>query len=240
MIRSRAVGIGPRISTLFCPIFLGFLLFACGSKEAPPPKAAPLADARPDDQSRCSSLGRSDREVVETNSPASKENNVRRVYGYFGSGEERARILLCREVDTNFDGIKDLVRVYDDQGEKLTEQADADYDGKLDTWITFSGSSPSKVEVDTNHDGVPDQTRLYVGGTLARVQRDTNGDGDPDQFEVYRDGKLDRIGVDDDFDGQVDRWDRDETLVKKQLEDADRQRREAQGGAPESSENAAH
>jgi hypothetical protein len=215
----------------------GLWLGGCGKKEVPP-KPAPLAQSRPDDQSRCSSAGRSDREVVETNSPASKEANVRRVYGYFGSGEERARILLCREVDTNFDGTKDMVRTYDDQGEKLTEQADADYDGKLDTWITFSGSMPAKIEIDTNHDGNPDETRLYVGGVLARVQRDTNGDGQPDRFEVYREGHLDRIGVDDDFDGQVDRWDRDETLVKKQLEEAEQQRREAQGGAPEASQGA--
>jgi hypothetical protein len=209
-------------------VFLVPTLFLGGCASAKPvPKPAPLQGKRMDDGSRCSSVGRDDREVVETNSPASTDNNVRRVYGYFGSGEERARILVCREVDTNFDGVKDLVRVYDDKGEKLTEQADADYDGKIDTWITFAGSYPGKIELDTNRDGEPDQTRFYVGGVLARLQRDVNGDGESDRFEVYRDGHLDRIGVDEDYDGQVDRWDRDEEAIRKQLAEADRVKRES-------------
>lgn len=207
------------------------LLVGCASKAPPPPKAAPLEGKRTDDQSRCSSVGRDDREVVETNSPASSENNVRRVYGYFGTGEERARILVCREVDTNFDGVKDLVRIYDDRGEKLTEQADADYDGRIDTWITFAGSHPSKIELDTNADGNPDEVRFYVGGGLTRVQRDVNADGESDRFEVYKEGRLDRIGVDEDFDGQVDRWDRDEEALRKKLAEVEKAKQES-GAAP--------
>jgi hypothetical protein len=224
-----------RRSLLFFAVALG-LLSGCAGKKPPPPKPAPLEGKRLDDQSRCSSVGRDDREVVETNSPSSTGNNVRRVYGYFGNGEERARILLCREVDTNFDGIKDLVRVYDDQGEKLTEQADADYDGKIDTWITFAGSFPGKIEVDSNSDGNPDETRYYVGGALTRVQRDVNGDGESDRFEVYREGRLDRIGVDEDFDGQVDRWDRDEEALRKQISESEQKKQEAaaEGAAPSS------
>lgn len=198
---------------------------ACGGKKEAKAPEKIVQGQRPDDQTRCAYVGRSDREISETSSPASKEMNIRRVYGYSGLGEERARTLICREVDTNFDGIKDVVRTYDDRGEKLLEQADADYDGRIDTWVTFSGSYASKVEIDTNGDGIADQLRSYVGGLLVRIQRDLNFDGDPDQFEVYREGRLDRIGVDDDFDGQVDRWDRDDELVRAEV--AESQKRTA-------------
>ncbi len=209
-----------RLQKLAAAPLLVALLSACGEKKAavPPPKVA--SGQRQDDQSRCADTGGPDREVSETSSTASKEMNVRRVYAHSGHGEERSRILICREVDTNFDGIKDVVRTYDDGGDKLMEQADSDYDGRIDTWITFAGSYPTKIEVDMNGDGSPDVVRLYVGSQLVRVQRDLNFDGEPDQFEVYRGGRLDRIGVDEDFDGQVDRWDRDEELARAELAEA--------------------
>jgi hypothetical protein len=154
--------------------------------------------------------------VQESSAPGSVVANVRRVYGYIGAGEERRRVLLCREVDTNYDGVKDLVRTYGDNGEKLTEQADSDYDGKIDTWITFGARRPAKVEVDKNSDGKPDEVRFYVAGKLSRVQRDTNGDDKPDVFEIYREGYLERMGIDGDFDGKVDVWHRDEIRAAEQ------------------------
>lgn len=209
-----------RLQELASVPLLFAVLSACGAKKEvqAPPKT--VTGQRLDDQSRCADSGGADREVSETSSSASKEMNIRRVYAHSGHGEERSRILICREVDTNFDGIKDVVRTYDDRGDKLMEQADADYDGRIDTWITFAGSHPSKIELDTNGDGTPDVVRLYVGSQLVRVQRDLDFDGDPDQFEVYRGGRLDRIGVDEDFDGQVDRWDRDEELARAELAEA--------------------
>lgn len=219
-IRLRMIGAAPLI-------FLGAL--GCGGKKEVKAPEKVVQGQRSDDESRCTYVGRGDREVSETGSSASKDMNIRRVYGFSGLGEERARTLICREVDTNFDGIKDVVRTYDDRGEKLLEQADSDYDGRIDTWITFSGSYPSKIEVDTNGDGSPDQLRSYVGGQLVRVQRDLNFDGDPDQFEVYRDGRLDRIGVDDDFDGQVDRWDRDDELVRAEVAESQKRAAAANG-----------
>src|SRR5690606_23262894 len=97
-----------------------------------------------DDRARCEFEGRDDRDVQESSAPGSVVANVRRVYGYIGAGEERRRVLLCREVDTNYDGVKDLVRTFGDNGEKLTEQADSDYDGRIDTWITFGATKPAK------------------------------------------------------------------------------------------------
>jgi hypothetical protein len=136
--------------------------------------------------------------------------NVRRVYQMVGTGESMHKVLICREIDTNFDGVKDIVRTYSEKGESVHEQADTNYDGRIDNVITFSGGHIAKEELDTNFNGTMDVWKYYVGGQLTRIQRDTNGDGKADRWEFYNDGKLERAGVDVDFDGHVDRWDHDE------------------------------
>lgn len=192
---------------------------ACGGSE--PEAKAPevkVTGRSPEEESRCAFEGREDRDVQESSAPGSIVANVRRVYGYIGEGEDRRRILLCREVDTNFDGVKDVVRTYGDVGQRLTEQADSDYDGKMDTWIVFGASKPSQIKLDADGDGIIEETRFYVNGRVSRIQRDTNGDGRADVFEVYLDGRLDRMGIDANFDGQVDRWDRDEIRAREAAE----------------------
>lgn len=212
---------------------LGF--FACGGE--PKGLKAPVAsDVRPtgfsqDDQSRCDYKDRPDRDISETAGPGSVTPNIRRVYALLGEGEERKRVLVCREVDTNLDGVKDVFRTYNDRGEALTELADTDYDGRIDTWVTFARGRISKVELDTTGDGKPNEIRFYVNGKLSRVQIDENGDGRPDVWEIYDDGKLQRRGVDLDRDGHVDRWDRDESALREiaereQREEEERERRE--------------
>jgi len=174
-----------------------------------------IAGVAPDDRSRCDYKGRGDREVVESLGPGAKTANIRRVYGIVGEGEDRHRVLLCREVDTNLDGVKDVVRTYTDKGDPLNEVADTNFDGKIDTWITFAKGRVSKLRIDHNGDGQDDETRFYVNGQLSRAQIDTNYDGKPDVWEIYDDGKLERRGVDLDFDGHVDRWDRDEIALRE-------------------------
>ncbi len=164
------------------------------------------------DHSRCDYRGRSDREAVETAGPGALQPNVRRVYQIVGSGEAMHKVLACREIDTNLDGIKDIVRTYNEKGESLHEEADTNYDGRIDVWTTFGGGRIGREELDTNFDGRPDLWKYYVAGRLSRIQRDTNRDGKPDQWEFYTNGKLERVGIDSDFDGQVDRWDRDQAM----------------------------
>lgn len=211
----------------------GVLALACGGGQ-PEPKASDaktLEGLAVDDRSRCEFLGRTDREVQETSAPNSVVANVRRVYGFIGTGEDRRRVLLCREVDTNLDGVKDVVRTYKDDGEKLSEVADSNYDGQVDTWLTFAAGRVHKAEFDRDGDGKPEEVRHYVGGRVSRVQRDTNGDGKADVFEVYGAGRLERIGVDVNHDGSVDRWDRDELRVR---EEAEREARELEEQQPPS------
>lgn len=194
-----------------------------GSELGPPPQAASQKEGHPvglasDDQSRCDYKGRNDREATQTAGPGSIAQNIRRVYALVGEGEERRRVLICREVDTNLDGIKDVVRTYNERSEALRETADTDFDGKVDTWVTFSRGKIAKVAVDHNKTGKPDEIRVYMNGKLSRVQRDANADGKIDTWEIYDDGKLQRAGVDLDRDGRVDRWDRDEITLREMNE----------------------
>jgi hypothetical protein len=193
------------------------VFYGCGGSEAggrgAPKIGGEMKGIEADDRSRCDYKGRSDREISETAAFGAIQPNVRRVFAIIGEGDDRRRILLCREIDTNLDGRKDVVRTYTDKGEALNELADADYDGSIDTWVTFARGRINRVQTDLNHDGRPDQTRFYVGGKLSRAQRDTNHDGKPDVWEIYDQGSLQRMGVDLDFDGHVDRWDRDEVAM---------------------------
>lgn len=195
----------------------------CGGREGAEIKTAHSAETQPgagpaDDTSHCEFKGRLDREVSESVGTGSLQPSIRRVYRVIGDGQERRRVLVCREVDTNLDGVKDLVRRYSDQGEAQEEQADSDYDGQIDTWIRFAKGRIAQVEVDSSGDGKADETRYYLRGKLSRVQRDTNGDGNPDIWEIYADGHLERMGVDVDFDGRVDRWNRDEVAARASAE----------------------
>jgi hypothetical protein len=213
-------------------------LSACGSsgRAAQTPAQGEVATSAVelgDDRSRCDFKGRTDRDVVETASPNSVKPNIRRVYGVIGQGEDARRILLCREVDTNLDGVKDVVRTYTDQGEPLHELVDSDFDGKIDTWITFAGGRIAEVKIDRNRDGQPDEKRVYIAGRKVRAEFDDNHTGKPNIREIYEDGHLQRRGVDLDGDGNIDRWDRDEVAARladeKDREEAEKAERKKQG-----------
>lgn len=205
---------------------------ACSSADegftpkAPQAKATRQKDGTIDDRSRCEWRGRQDREASETAGPGSITPNVRRVWQIVGTGEDHRKVLVCREIDTNFDGIKDVVRRYNDSGESLHEEADSNYDGRIDTWITFAKGRLAEVKIDSNGDNNVDEWKFYSSGKLARVKRDTNRDGKPDVWEIYQDGKLERMGVDLDGDERVDRWDHDNELRRK-LDEAERKKEAA-------------
>jgi len=206
------------LSGSLAALLLSLGTVACGGSGSGPQTGAALrgevVGVAADDRSRCDFKGRADREVVESIGPGAKKANIRRVYGIVGEGEDRHRVLTCREVDTNLDGVKDVVRTYTDKGEALNEVADTNFDGKIDTWISFTKGRVTKLREDHNGDGQEDETRFYVSGQLSRAQIDSNYDGKPDVWEIYDEGKLERRGVDLDFDGHVDRWDRDELALR--------------------------
>jgi hypothetical protein len=198
-------------------IVLGILACGSGNTAAPGPEAAGevkvvMADPSKwpaDDHSMCDYKNKPDLEVSETAGPGALKPNVRRIYKTFGEGDSRHKSIVCREIDTNLDGIKDVVRTFNSKGEAIHEEADRNFDGKLDIWVSFVDGRMSEEDIDSNFDGKIDTWKFYVDGELTRIKRDTNGDGKPDIWEIYVKGKLDRMGVDTEFDGHVDRWDRD-------------------------------
>lgn len=212
-------------------LLLALAGLACSSSDpgfeakSPGVKATRRPDGSIDDRSMCVWRGRKDLEASETAGPGAFQPNVRRVFQIIGTGEDRTKVLVCREIDTNFDGVKDVVRRYNDKGESLHEEADSNYDGRIDTWITFAKGRLAEVRVDTNRDGNPDEWKYYSSGRLARVKRDTNRDSKPDVWEIYREGRLERMGIDVDGDERVDRWDHD-TELRRRFEEAERKKEE--------------
>lgn len=177
-----------------------------------------------DDRSMCDWKNKPELEVAESAGPGAMRPNVRRVFKIIGEAEARHKTLICREIDTNLDGIKDVVRTFNQKGEAIHEESDRDYDGKIDLWINFVDGRMAQEDVDTNRDGKPDVWKFYVNGQLQRIRRDRNFDGKPDVWEIYSRGRLERVGMDETFDGHVDRWDRDEQL-KYEAEAEDRKAR---------------
>jgi hypothetical protein len=210
-------------------------LVACGGSEPPPKTAAvsPGGSKDPsswpkDDHTMCDWRNKPELEISEIAGPGAMKPNVRRVYKPLGESEGHRRVLVCREIDTNLDGIKDVVRMFNDKGEALKEEADTDYDGRIDVWIAFVDGRIAEENLDTNHDGRPDVWKVYSAGLLSRVKRDRNLDGQPDVWEIYAKGRLERMGIDESYDGHVDRWDRD-LVQQAQAEAAEAQARDALG-----------
>ncbi len=223
---------------LLVPLFLLASAVACGgdgSRDALKTPTAPGGSKDPskwpaDDRSMCDWRNKPELEVVTTAGPGALKPNVRRVFRMHGEGESRHKSLACREIDTNLDGIKDVVRTFNDKGEAIHEEADRNYDGKIDVRINFVEGRIASEDVDTNFDGRIDVWKFYVNGQLQRVRRDRNGDGKPDVWEIYAKGRLERMGFDETFDGHVDRWDRDEQL-KYEADAAERKARDQMEGA---------
>jgi hypothetical protein len=177
-----------------------------------------------DDRALCEWKDHDDREVSETAGPGAIQPNVRRVWQVFGSGSDKREVLVCREIDTNLDGVKDVVRTYNEEGQSKEERADSNYDGKIDTWIVFGNGRVAEIRIDRNHDGEPDEWKNFAEGKLIRVKRDTNFDTKPDIWEIYQKGRLVRMGVDLDHDTRIDRWDHDAEWRRKR----DKAEREAE------------
>jgi hypothetical protein len=210
------------------------VFLACGGTPSPKQaKSAPGGSKDPsswpkDDRTMCDWRNKPELEVSETAGPGAFKPNVRRVYKMIGEGDARHKALVCREIDTNLDGVKDVVRTFNAKGEARHEEADTDYDGRVDVWLSFLDGRLAEEDADANRDGKPDIWKFYQDGQLTRIKRDRNFDGKPDVWEIYTKGRLERMGIDESYDGHVDRWDRDD-ILKQEQEDAERKAREALG-----------
>lgn len=175
-----------------------------------------------DDRSLCERMvhfrGNPALDPTDSVGPGATRPNIRRVYKVTGPREDRHTVLICREVDTNLDGIKDVVRTFNDKGEPQYEEADSNYDGLINRWVKFVDGRISEEDVDeTMASGRPNVWKYYNGGNLARIRRNTHcPSGKPDTWEIYVNDRLERVGNDLSCDGHVDRWDRDAQLQAKE------------------------
>ena len=160
--------------------------------------------------------------------------DVRKVFLSTGTGVDARLVMICRETDVNGDGKKDVIRYYDDEGRSQREEADRNFDGKMDMAIIFQDGKIVREELDENRDGKIDTKVFVENGKPLRAERDLAGrsSGDnwqPDRWEYYEDGKMIRMGTDLDGDRRVDRWDRD--LQYKAVKDAEEAAAQAKADA---------
>jgi hypothetical protein len=203
---------------------LSFALVACGSKD-PKPVTSPGAGAGEStsggenvDGGRCVPDGEG-YEVTEYDTSGDNTPDVRKVFKTMGEGSLARLVLICREADLNGDGRKDIVRLYTEEGRPMREEADRDFDGRIDEITHFTNGRVSLQEIDTSGNGTIDTKIFYEGGQPERAERDmrsrsTASEWRPDRWEYYADGHTVRIGTDLNGDGKVDRWDRDEERLR--------------------------
>ncbi|MCU0660999.1 MAG: WD40 repeat domain-containing protein [Myxococcota bacterium] len=155
---------------------------------------------------RCDAKGK--REVqIDLNQDSIPD--VRKVYAKGPEGE----VLVCREADLNYDGVKDLIYMYDELGRTTRDEVDLDKDGRIDIISTYADGKVVKQELDSNSDGMIDSVRYLENDQPVRFEADTDGDRRIDHWEYYEDGRLVRIGTDKDGDGKAEEWSRDDAAV---------------------------
>jgi hypothetical protein len=122
----------------------------------------------------------------------------------------KVKVKTCKQVDLNYDGKKDYIVQYDDEGNIVLEIYDLDFDGKFDARFHYDKKTHKRylVERVTGFGNQVDQWEKYdADEKLESIRRDRNHDGKPDYWEQYRAGVLEKIMYDDDYDGIVDRKD---------------------------------
>ncbi len=175
-----------------------------------------------EDRGRCDATrpGRSSSEY-DTNSDGVPD--VRKVFQTVGEASEVHSVLVCREVDLNHDGSKDVFRFYNDEGRTLREEEDRDFDGRIDVITYFEGGEVVRREFDSNSDGMVDMRLYFREHRAFRAERELQADSSPDFhadywefFDVH--GNVVRIGWDYDHDGRADRWDRIDRLAPQRAQ----------------------
>jgi hypothetical protein len=135
--------------------------------------------------------------------------DVRTVYALVENHGVETEVMVCKETDLNYDGTKDIIRYFSDEGRPLRHEIDLDFDGHIDVITYFEDGKIIRSEYDTDYDGQVDMWNYYAEGRLTASERDRNGDGEKDEWQHFdEEGELVRIGYDTDGDGKVDHWER--------------------------------
>jgi len=109
-------------------------------------------------------------------------------------------------LDADRDGVPEQIRYFDPKSKQLLRvEQDSDYDGKLDTWNTYSDGKLVARVLDTNDDGKPDVWEQYEGDRMSQRTIDRDQDGVPDAFYIYGGDLLVEERHDANNDGVIDR-----------------------------------
>ncbi|GAC1352730.1 MAG: hypothetical protein NVS3B20_14130 [Polyangiales bacterium] len=201
--------------TVAAPYFIA----ACGGASANTSKSSPpksIANDKFKGATRCDT-SKPGREVSYHDLAGRGKTDMIEVLAYSrgSSGFSEGRV-VCMELDTNRDGVLDLLRVFSEKGDLESEEADRNYDGKSDVWITYEKGQMVKQAFDSAFKGIADEFHYYREGKLKRIERDRNDDGKIDVWEFYVNDRLERMGVDLTFSGKVSTWYRDEIARAEQ------------------------
>jgi hypothetical protein len=201
------------------------LLSACGaSKQAQTDTAKQSAAAQASlvgsGDPRCNAAQKG-REVSEYDTSGDGVADVRKVFSRLGEAGTGRLVMICREADVNRDGKKDVVRIYSDEGQPLREDADRNFDGKMDQITTYQSGEIVVQQFDDNFDGRYETKVFYQASRPVRAEQDISGRSTaeqwrPDRWEYFDGGKLVRMGTDLDGDTRVDHWDRDAAWKRAQ------------------------
>ena len=196
----------------------------CGSKSPEPVTSPGASDTEATSGGEVADAGRCmpdgpGYEVTEYDTSGDTTPDVRKLFKTMGEGSLTRLVLVCREADLNGDRRKDIVRLYNDEGRPVREEADRDFDGQIDEVTHFTNGRITLREVDTSGNGMIDTKIFYEAGVPVRAERDMQGRStvatwQPDRWEYFADGRTVRVGTDINGDGKVDRWDRDEERLR--------------------------
>jgi hypothetical protein len=203
------------------------LAAACGGEAAtaakpktPDPNAPSEASLKGSGDPRCDSTV-TGREFSEYDTSGDEVPDVRKVFVRIGDANTSRLVMICREADVNHDKVKDIVRIYDDEGRPLREDADRNFDRQFDQTTIYQSGEVVEQSFDDNFDGRIDTKIFFNRGAPMRAERDLAGRSTPEQWkpdrwEYFEGGKLVRMGTDTDGDTRVDHWDRDAAWKKAQ------------------------
>jgi len=135
------------------------------------------------------------------------------VWGYYkeipdpGNPKILTKVLVKKEADLNFDGRKDILREFDDEGVLRREEVDLDFDGKLDEIVVYEKGILKQKQIFRTGSSRPFIWKFFEEGKMSRMDRDDNSDGRADYCELWYAGeKLSKRGWDKDGNGECDYW----------------------------------
>ena len=181
-----------------------FLLFACGA-----------STSKVDPKSAAETVANTPKPPIVTNEATEEGLRCQKidlnidgkvdVWNYYRDRTGATPLLLKKEIDLNWDGNKDIVTTFTQDGHIQKEEMDQDFDGQFE-WIDhYQGNKRVMSEIDTDVDGKYDLFRFYEGDKVRRKEQDTNGDGIIDFWQhLNEQGEVTKIGRDLDGDGIMD------------------------------------